>query len=273
MARKRVLVTGATGYIAGQVVPALHDRYDVRLTDVRQTTKDGVAVPDVEILDLLDDDPTTLDPFFSGVDVVVHLGFVPRDDEEPYQSQRRNVDMADRVYATAVRAGVPRVVAASTNQAAKWYEQPWFAGRRDMVSPEDYPRPISFYGWAKAAYESLGFVYASGEIGPKLEVILLRIVVPREIDADLFVDEPPERYIRELAGYISERDLRQLVTKSIDAPNIDDDYGVPFHIFNGVSNNARKFWSITNARQVIDYQPEDDSEVRFAADISRLLGS
>jgi hypothetical protein len=46
---------------------------------------------------------------------------------------------------------------------------------------------------------------------------------------------------------------------------------VPFHIFYGVSNNARKFWSITNARRVIDYQPQDDSEMRFAADIARLM--
>jgi hypothetical protein len=46
---------------------------------------------------------------------------------------------------------------------------------------------------------------------------------------------------------------------------------VPFHIFYGVSNNARKFWSITNARRVIGYEPQDDSEIRFAADIARLL--
>jgi hypothetical protein len=46
---------------------------------------------------------------------------------------------------------------------------------------------------------------------------------------------------------------------------------VPFHIFYGASNNARIFWSIINARKVIGYQPQDDSEVRFAADITRLL--
>lgn len=271
MARKRVLVTGATGYIASQLVPALRDRYDVRLTDVRTTMKDGSDVPDVELLDLLGDDQSQLNAFFTGCDAVVHLGFVPVDEDAPYESQRLNVDMAQRVYQTAVDTGVPRVVMASTNQAAKWYEQPWLAGRKDSVSVEDYPRPMSFYGWAKSAYESLGFVYASGSIGPKLEVILLRIVVPRQIDASLFVNEPPERYIRELAGYISERDLQQLFVKSIETPNIDDAYGVPFHIFNGVSNNARTFWSISNARQVIGYQPQDDSERRFAADIARLL--
>ena len=31
--RKTVLLTGATGYIAGQVLPALRDRYDLRLIE------------------------------------------------------------------------------------------------------------------------------------------------------------------------------------------------------------------------------------------------
>jgi hypothetical protein len=163
------------------------------------------------------------------------------------------------------------VVAASTNQAAKWYEKPYYAGLRDRVGPEDYPRPDSFYGWAKAAYEPLGFLYACGSLGRKLEVVQIRIVVPREIDASLFENEPPERYVRELAGYISEFDMQQLFCKSVETPEIEDEHGVPFHIFYGVSDNARKFWSITNARKVIGYEPVDDSEVRFAEDIARLL--
>ncbi len=102
-------------------------------------------------------------------------------------------------------------------------------------------------------------------------MIQIRIVAPREIDAAQFVDQPRERYIRDLAGYVSERDLQQLFCKSVEATPIEDEHGVPFHIFYGVSNNARTFWSITNARKVIGYQPQDDSEVRFAADIARLL--
>ena len=66
------------------------------------------------------------------------------------------MDMMQRVYQLSLECGW-RVVAASTNQAAKWYEQPYYAGLKDRVSPEDYPRPDSFYGWAKAAYEPLGF--------------------------------------------------------------------------------------------------------------------
>jgi hypothetical protein len=274
MAKQRVLLTGATGYIAGQLLPAFRECYDLRLIDTRRENGAGQPIDGVEVIDLLTASSADLKAVFTGLDVVVHSAYQRSDGSDPqsqYDGERCNIDMMQRVYQTALDYGVRRVVAASTNQAAKWYEQPYFAGRRDRVSPEDYPRPDNFYGWAKAAYESLGFLYACGSLGRKLEVIQLRIVVPREIDASHFADLPRYRYVRELAGYISERDLQQLFCKSIETSQINDEYGVPFHIFYGVSNNARTFWSITNARRVIDYQPQDDSEMRFAADIARLM--
>lgn len=264
MAKPRVLLTGATGYIAQQLAPALAERYDLRQIDVRP----GEGV---EVVDLLAE--SDLSGLFDGLDAVVHLAYHRPDGDglqQRYDGERVNVDLMQRVYQAAFDAAVPRVVAASTNQAAKWYEQPYYAGRRDRVSPEDYPRPDNFYGWAKAAYESLGFLYACGSLGHQLEVIQIRIVAPRAIDGSLFVDEP-QRYIRDLAGYVSERDLQQLFVKSVDTPDIRDEHGVPFHIFYGVSNNARTFWSITNARKVIAYEPVDDSEVLFADEIARVL--
>ncbi len=275
MPKLRVLLTGSTGYIAGQLLSVFRDRYDLRLIDNRRENGAGQPVDGVEVLDLLTASSTELETIFTGVDVVVHSAYHRPDGSDPqsqYQGERRNIDMMQRVYQMALDHSVRRVVAASTNQAAKWYEQLYFAGLRDRVSPEDYPRPDNFYGWAKSAHESLGFLYACGSLGRKLEVIQLRIVVPREIDANKFAGLPRYRYVRELAGYISQHDLQQLFCKSIDTAQINDEYGVPFHIFYGVSNNARTFWSITNARRVIDYQPQDDSEMRFSADIARLMG-
>jgi hypothetical protein len=275
MTDMRVLLTGATGYIASQLLPAFQERYDLQLLDVREADGSGRRVEGIEVADLLGEaDSSKLERLFANADVVVHTGYrkaTGTDPQSQYDVERTNVDMMQRVYQLSLEAGVRRVVAASTNQAAKWYEQPYFAGLKDRVSPEDYPRPESFYGWAKAAYEPLGFLYACGSLGRKLEVIQIRIVVPREINAELFVDKQPERYVRELAGYISERDMQQLFCKSIETPDVEDEYGVPFHIFYGVSDNARKFWSITNARRVIGYEPQDDSEVHFAEDIARLL--
>ncbi|MGI8860588.1 MAG: NAD-dependent epimerase/dehydratase family protein [Rubrobacteraceae bacterium] len=272
--KPKILLTGATGYIAGQLLPAFRERYDLRLLDIREEDGSGQHIEGVEVIDLHGADDADLEPLFEWAKVVVHCGhFKPEaeDLQSNYEGERRNLDMMQRVYRLSMEHGVRRVVAASTNQAAKWYEQPYYAGLKDRVDPEDYPRPDSFYGWAKAAWEPLGFLYACGSLGHKLEVVQIRIVVPRQIDADDFVDEPPERYVRDLAGYISERDMRQLFCRSIETPDIEDEHGVPFHIFYGVSDNARKFWSITNAWRVIGYSPQDDSEAVFAEDIARLL--
>ena len=223
------------------------------------------------MLDLLDDPQDRFAELCESVDVVVHCGMRPPAGEPSYAAERVNVDMTARVYEVAAATAVQRVVCTSTNQAAKWYERPWQEGRRDRVGPEDYPKPDTFYGWAKTAYETLGFLYATGSVSRPLEVVQIRIVAPRPIRAETFADRPLADYLRDIAGYISERDLQQLYVRSIEADSIDDADGVPFQIFYGVSDNARTFWSISNARQVIGYDPQDDSEIEFADEIAAMI--
>jgi hypothetical protein len=47
--------------------------------------------------------------------------------------------------------------------------------------------------------------------------------------------------------------------------------GVPFQVFYGISNNARNFWGLANARRVSEYDPQDDSKVTSWKDIATLL--
>jgi hypothetical protein len=276
--RLRVLVTGATGYIASQLLPVFRARYDLVLLDVRTTDGRGQPVEGAQFADLLNGDLAVLGPHFAGVDVVVHLGYfrptgtAVSGRDKSYVDERPNVDMAERVYRLALEHGVRRVVVASSNHAADWYEPLIHTRRLDVVGPRDLPRSDNYYGWAKIAYEALGFMYACGAFGRKVEMVQLRIGAPREIDANQFADKPAQ-YKRDLGAYISERDLQQLFLRSIEAASIEDEWDVPFQIFYGISNNTRAFWSIVNARQVIGYEPQDDSEVRFAADIRQLLTS
>ncbi|WP_090590536.1 NAD-dependent epimerase/dehydratase family protein [Auraticoccus monumenti] len=271
-ARRRVLITGATGYIATQLLPALRERYELTLVDVRDTDRDGRPVEGVQLLDLLDDPDGRFDQLCRGVDTVVHAGHLASGDTPGYAAERRNVDLAARVYEAAQAAGVRRVVVTSTNQASKWYERPWREGRVDRVGPEDYPRPDTWYGWAKVAYESMGFLYATGQIGPVLENVQIRIVAPRPIRAEDFVGRPAGDFVRDLTGWVSPRDLQQLYVRSIEAESVVDEHGVPFQVFYGVSGNARTFWSTSNARRVVGYAPQDDSEREFAEDIAQVLG-
>jgi nucleoside-diphosphate-sugar epimerase len=186
--------------------------------------------------------------------------------------------MADRVLRLSLDEGVRRVVIASSNHAADWYEELLHVGKMDVVDPDRTPpKSDNFYGWAKLAYEALGFLYATGTQGRKLENVQVRIGAPREISARRFFPNGPGSdgdavgYKRDLGAYISTRDLTQLVVKSIEAPSIEDEHGVPFQVFYGISGNARAFWSIVNARRVIGYAPEDDAELRFADEIRAYL--
>ena len=94
--RRHVLLTGATGYIAGQLLPAFRERYDLRLIDIRETDASGNGVEGVEAVDLLSDEDSTLEPLFSDVDVVVHCGHLKPEGDDPealYRGEQRNVDM------------------------------------------------------------------------------------------------------------------------------------------------------------------------------------
>jgi hypothetical protein len=276
--RPRVLLTGATGYIASQLLPLFRERYDLRLLDVSTSNAQGQPVDGARVANLLTDPDATLKPYFENVQAIVHLGY-----HRPaglgvtgagkrYLDERPNVDMAERVYRFALDAGVNRVVFASSNHAADWWEPLIHQRRVDVIGPRDLPRSDNYYGWAKIAYEGLGWMYACGAFGRKLEVVQLRIGAPREINAAQF-EGRPDRYKRDLGAYLSARDLQQLAVRSIECGPLQDEWDVPFQIFYGISNNARAFWSIANARRVIGYTPEDDSEVRYAADIARLLGA
>ena len=271
MTGRRVLVTGATGYIASILLPALRERYDLRLVDVKNEDRDGRPVEGVETVDILDDPGGRLADLCTDVSTIIHCGFRHPGDPATYAGERVNLDMTARIYEVAAATDVERVICTSTNQASRWYEGPYKQRLIDRVDPYDYPRPDTFYGWAKVAYESLGFLYACGSVSRPVPNVQIRIVCPRPIMAADFDDRPLVDYLRDIAGYISDRDLQQLYLRSIEAESIDDAYGVPFQIFYGVSGNARTFWSISNARRVIGYQPVDDSEVVFAADIAATL--
>jgi nucleoside-diphosphate-sugar epimerase len=284
--RPVVLVTGATGYIASQMLPTFRERYDLRLIDVRDTDHAGNPVPGARVADLLDGPDAEIRPLFSGCDAVVHLAYHrgslstgPSGAGRDYEDERPNVDMANRVLRLALQEGVRRVVIASSNHAADWYEELLHVGKMDVVDPDlTPPKTDNFYGWAKLAHEALGFLYASGTRGRKLQNAQIRIGAPRPIVAARFFPNGhdgdganPIGYKRDLGAYISPRDMTQLFVKAIETENIEDEHGIPFQVFYGISGNARAFWSIVNARKVLGYAPEDDADVTFADEIRRYL--
>jgi hypothetical protein len=263
--RKKVVVTGAAGLIAGQMLPVLREHYDLTLLDVRKTDREGQEIPDIQTVDLLNRDRGAYRTYFRDAHAVVHSGFVRADDpEKRFFAELANVEMAYNVYQVSWEENVRRVVSISSNHAADYYEPLILDGTYDFVDPDQRALSDNYYGWAKEVYEHLGFVFAVGKVnGRPLENVQIRIGGPRETDVARAAKGDLRRMRRALAVYLSQRDFDQLLIKSIETPDIRNERGVPFQIFYGISDNARAFWSIVNAREVIGYEPQDDSEIRF----------
>lgn len=288
MSKKRVLITGATGYLSHLLLDRFEERYELVLIDC-QASSVHRNIDGVHVVDLMDRNVDNYRHLFRGVDTVIHNAFYrtpghisigPKqwlDDQPPnlvdgYFPERDNLDMAFNVYKLSLEEGVRRVIVTSSNHATDWYETKLHTGELDMVGPETFPLSNNFYGWAKASYEHMGFLFATGRFGRKLENIQVRIGGPRPFQGEKHKDNPTT-FRRELGAYLSERDFVQLYEKSVDASRIENNDGIPYQIFYGISANTRSFWSIANARAVIGYEPQDDSELLYADDIKRYLNT
>jgi nucleoside-diphosphate-sugar epimerase len=242
----------------------------------------------IHLADLTDRNRDRYRHHFRGVDAVIHCGFTRAEDEDDseqrFWAEFANVQMAYNVYQVSVEEKVRRVVAASSNHAADYYEPLILQHKMDIVMPEMRALSDNYYGWAKEVYEHLGFVFAVGKVNAAeswnmaastsqqsvagiqarpLENIQIRIGGPRETDVANCEPGDLVRMRRALAVYISQRDLVQLFVKSIETEDIGDENRIPFQVFYGISANSQAFWSIANARKIIGYEPQDNSEYRF----------
>lgn len=228
-----IVITGGSGRIGGYLRARMRraDRL-LRLLDT------------VEPSDLLDGeeahtgsihDPELLRRAVRGADAVVHLAGIPS--ESPWsEAVRVNVDGTQAVLEAAVAAGVERVVLASSNHAAGFWARPADGG----VLPDTVaPRPDTYYGWTKAAIESLGRLYHD-RFG--LTVVNLRI--------GACCDRPGGRLNEQM--WLSPDDAARLVEASVD-PAVTG-----FHTVWGMSANSGSWWSREGGR-AIGFVPQDDS--------------
>lgn len=230
--RRLVLITGAAGMIGKQLQGFLRDRYRLRLM-YHQTVLPAVGDDEVIVGDVRD--LPTVERAVAGVDAIVHLAGDPKVDATFESTLENNIRGTYNVYEAARRQGKPRVVFASTNHVAGWYEV-----LKEYVTPDMPVRPDGYYGASKAYGEALGRWY-SDAFG--LPVICLRI--------GSYLDRPQNA--RNLSTWLSPRDMAQLTWRSIESD-------VPFGIFYAISGNTRRYWDISDTQRILGYEPEDNAE-------------
>ncbi|WP_251342240.1 NAD-dependent glucose-6-phosphate dehydrogenase Azf [Haloplanus halophilus] len=245
-----VLLTGAGGRVGQAILHGIGEAHEWRLLDREPLSSDrlppGVTDDDVVVADVTDAEAMV--EAMAGVGAVVHLAGDPRP-EAPWNSVlENNIDGTQTVFEAAVEAGVEKVAFASSNHAVSAYE----TGERtpEMYRTDDdylldgteLPRPGNLYGVSKAAGETLGRYYHDTE---DLSVVCVRI-------GNLTEGHPPRNYERGQAMWLSHRDCAHLFDRCIRA-----DY--EYEIVYGISDNERKYYSIDRAKEVLGYDPRDDS--------------
>ncbi|WP_395481841.1 NAD-dependent epimerase/dehydratase family protein [Streptomyces sp. KHY 26] len=238
---QRIVITGAAGGVGGLLRPRLaRAGRTLRLLDVAPVP--GAAEgEDVETARLSVTDLPSMCEALTGADAVIHLGGLSV--EGPWDEILDiNINGTRTVLEAARRAGVPRVIIASSSHAVGFHPR----GRGEAP---DYlfPRPDTYYGVSKVAAEALGSLYHD-RYG--LDVVCVRI-------GGCF-----ERPIatRQLATWLSPDDCARLMEALIAAPSPG------FRVVWGVSDNTRRWFSLDEAR-ALGYEPLDDAE-RFAGELA-----
>jgi len=257
--QRRVLVTGANGLIGRTVMAAWREsgRYDaVGLARSEGPYADIVA----DIVDL-----ESMVAAMDGVDAVVHLAATSAVGSAWEAVRDSNLIGTYNVFEAARRAGVGKVVFASSNHAVGTFEtanQPELYDLDDgrVIDHTAEIQPDSLYGVSKAYGEAMGRYYVDHH---GLSVVCLRIgswtgadadMSPRNLwdparDGEPGIEAKRRRY---RATWLSDRDGIHLIECALETPK-------RWFLCYGISNNPRRFWDIDHARQGIGYNPQDSA--------------
>ena len=234
MANRRALVTGATGYIASHLIPALvADGWEVLATGRRReppALPDGV---DYASVDLVKDDPWAFSGLMESVTHVFHLAGASSSLSDQEEMERTNVLGTRRILAASKGWPIERFVhMSSTSVYGEEVELP-------SPVPEDVDRhPSRGYGKAKDGAERVVEEYAARGT-PTVVVRPVTVYGPGNVKllASTILDVAVERFagldrIAVAAEPIEQRlvHVDDVVAASIHLATADDAVGRAFNV-------------------------------------------
>lgn len=232
-----VLVTGAAGNIGSYFAEQNRGRYRLRLMLREGDEHDELAkFGEIVIGDLTDLDQ--MKELCRGVDTVLHLAASASPSSTWDEILPANIIGTYNIFAAAKSAGCRRVIYASSIHAVSGYPADVQVKTSDPVNPGD------LYGVSKCFGEALARYCAEKE---NLSAIALRIGAFQPIQT-----AHEESNIGLLDAFVSRRDLNQLIIRCIDAEHIQ------WAVFHGLSNNRFKRLDLSDARELVGYEPQDD---------------
>jgi nucleoside-diphosphate-sugar epimerase len=236
----RILVTGAAGRIGSYFAKHSHERYQLKLmvrgNEKRESIEQLQGLGEIVTADLAD--LARMKDLCLGIDAVLHLAASPSPEAVWDDLVRTNITGTYNIFVAALAAECRRVVYASSIHAVSGYAMDSQVKTSEPVNPGD------LYGVSKCFGEALARYMAEQE---GLSAICLRIGGFQTPEA-----AATSGGLAMLDSFVSNRDLNQLIEKSIENPVLQ------FAIFHGLSDNCFKRLDISDARELLGYQPQDD---------------
>lgn len=241
----KVGITGASGNVGSTVTSGLKDRFDLTLFDLQPISGSDASFVSVDCAE-----PDQVRGKFDGLDALIHLAANPWPDAAPQQTLRNNFEATSYVFSEAQKAGVKKIVFASSNFYHEGAIGDLLRGRRkDLIRLDEFPTPKSYYAQSKVYAESLGLHMSySG-----MQFVALRIGWTVPSDTPVFHDSA---YMR--AVFVSHRDLVQAVVRALEV-------STTFLPAFCVSNNSDPIFDLEETRYSLGFDPRDDSGSYFSA--------
>lgn len=251
--REKLLITGPGGRVGTQIVPLLREHFALRLFEVEPLALRAVSASDSprsarpatsdanndELITGDIQDFAALRRACQGVHAILHLAAIS--DEADFHSKLLPVNLAGtyNAFEAARQAGVKKVIFASTGQTILNY------GKETRVTVDMPPRPSTVYACTKLFGEALARHYSEAH---GMAMLCIRLCYFRAYDDPLLRQPGHELQY----DWCSPRDLTQLIVKCLRSP-------LPFGIFFGISNNTKCRWDLSNAKELLGYEPQDNA--------------
>ncbi|MGP8080676.1 MAG: NAD-dependent epimerase/dehydratase family protein [Dehalococcoidales bacterium] len=252
----KVGITGAGGLIGIDLTEGLAEKYQLTLFyhNTKPTTARKLPVVQADL-----SDEKQVKGIFEGLDAVIHLAAASSSLSSWENVLTQNIITTYNVFEEVRRAGVAKVVFASTNHTQHAYtmktntldEDLTYVKKHGLIKLDDPPAPDSFYGVSKLFGEDLGRYY-SRFYG--IKVVSLRIgwaeceKMKIQIQSS---DSAIKDHVRVM--YLSKRDLIDITDRALQ---IDTDYLNAY----AVSDNKPAVFDLTETRKNLGFNPEDNAK-------------
>ncbi|CAF0757786.1 unnamed protein product [Adineta steineri] len=239
---KLVLVTGAAGKIGKYFAEhANKQKYKLRLMvhSIHESEKVDPLKPFGEIIKGDLDETETLEKACKDIHTIVHLAGDPDPSGTWDSLKKSNIDGLYNIFLAAKKAGVKRMVYASSIHAISGYPNDV------QAKTNEPPNPGDLYGVTKCFGEALCRYMGEKEGVPSIAV---RIGAFQEHASAQNKDS-----LNMMDAWLSQRDCVQLLERCIDAPE-----DLKFAIVHGLSRNTFNRMEIESTRQLLGYDPQDN---------------